>query len=56
MVGEDQTVCYNRCVMGCCFFVGIRGTEVEVLREGGRRKDDEERGRRRKYAAAKKTT
>lgn len=37
MVGEDQTVCYNRCVMGCCFFVGFRGTEVEVLgkEEGG---------------------
>jgi hypothetical protein len=42
--------------MGCCFFVGFCGTEVEVLREGGRRKDDEERGRGRKHVAAKKTT
>lgn len=46
MVGQDQTVCYNRCVMGCCVSVGVRGTEVEVLGKDGRRKKRGEEGGR----------
>jgi len=37
VVGQDQTVCYNRCIMGGGILAGVRGTEVEVLgkEEGG---------------------